>query len=94
VGIYRLFPHFVTWQTDTLGFPVAPFIYVVEAVLPMLVILLHRKKLADYGIHFHQLRYELDIAFSCFFPVALGWIPIALGADYKTWSGAILLLLR
>jgi hypothetical protein len=51
VGIYRLFPGFETWQTDWLGFPVPPFIYVVEMGLPLIVILLHKGKLADYGIH-------------------------------------------
>jgi CAAX protease family protein len=91
VGIYRLFPGFETWQTETLGFPVPPFIYVVEMGVPLIVILLHKGKLADYGIHCHQLRYQLDIALSCFFPVALAWIPIAMGVDYTTWGGAILL---
>ena len=56
VGIYRLFPHFEAWQTDGLGFPVPVFIYVVEAGLSIIVILLHRRKLADYGIHFHELK--------------------------------------
>jgi membrane protease YdiL (CAAX protease family) len=91
VGIYRLFPRFETWQTDSLGFPVPPFIYVVEMGLPLIVILLHKGKLADFGIQFRQLRYQLDIAMTCFFPVALAWIPIAMDVDYTTWGGAILL---
>lgn len=91
VGIYRLFPSFETWQTGTLGFPVAPFIYVIEAGLPILVIFLYRKKLADYGIHFNQLRYQLDTAANCFFPVAISWLPLAFGLDETAWSGALLL---
>ena len=89
VGIYRLFPRFEAWQTETLGFPVPVFIYVVEAGLSMLVILLHRKKLADYGIQFRGLKYQLDITATCFIPVALA--SIALMLDYTTWSAAILI---
>jgi len=89
VGIYRLFPHFEAWQTGSLGFPVAPFVYVAEAGLSMLFILLHRRKLVDYGLHFHQLTYQLDIAMNCFFPVVLSWLPLAMGLDETAWSGAI-----
>lgn len=89
VGIYRLFPHFESWQTQTLGFQVAPFIYVAEAGLSILIILLHRKKLADYGLNFHQLKYQLDIAANCFFPIAIAWLPLAFGLDETAWSGAI-----
>jgi membrane protease YdiL (CAAX protease family) len=91
IGIYRLFPRFESWQTGALGFPVAPFIYVVEAGLPLLVILLHRKKLADYGLCFGQLKYQLYIAGNCFFPVAVSWLPMAFGLDETRWNGAILL---
>src|SRR4030042_269904 len=77
VGIYHLFPRFETWQTGLPGFPVAPFIYVVEIGLSLIVILLHKGKLADYGIQFRQFRFQLDITMTCFFPVALAWIPIA-----------------
>ncbi len=88
IGIYRLFPGFESWQTS-LGFQVAPFIYVMEAGLSILVILLRRKKLADYGLHFSQLKYQLDIAANCFFPVAISWLPLAFGLDEETWSGAL-----
>lgn len=90
-GIYRLFPRFESWQTEALGFPVPPFIYVIEMGLPMVIILLHKEKLRDYGIHFSQLKYQLDIAMSCFFPVALAWVPIAVGVNYTRWSGAFVL---
>lgn len=88
-SIYLLFPQFEAWQTDTLGFSVAPFVYVVEAGLSILVILLHRKKLADYGLYFRPLKYQLDIAVNCFFPVAISWLPLAFGLDERAWSGAI-----
>lgn len=88
-SVYLLFPGFEEWQTDTLGFPLAPFVYVVEAGMSVLVILLHRGKLADYGLHFHQLKYQLDIAGKCFFPIAISWLPLAFGLDEKAWSGAI-----
>jgi membrane protease YdiL (CAAX protease family) len=91
VGIYHLFPGFETWQTASLGFPVPPLIYVMEMGLPLIIILLHKRKPADYGIRFGQLRYQLDTALSCLFPVALAEIPIAMGVDYTTWSGASLL---
>lgn len=90
-GIYHLYPRFESWQTGTLGFPVAPLIYVVEAGLPLLVILLHRKKLIDYGLSFSQLKYQLDIAGNCFFPVAVAWLPMAFGLNEKSWSGSVLL---
>lgn len=89
VGIYRLFPGFENWQTTSLGFPVAPLIYVAEAGLPILVIILHRKKLVDYGLNFHNVKYQLDIAAKCFFPVAISWLPLAFGLDEKAWSGAL-----
>jgi membrane protease YdiL (CAAX protease family) len=88
-SIYLLFPQFEAWQTQTLGFPVAPFVYVVEAGLSILIILLHRRKLADYGLYFGQLKYQLDIAANCFFPVAVSWLPLAFGLDETAWSGAI-----
>ncbi|MGE5123103.1 MAG: lysostaphin resistance A-like protein, partial [Acidobacteriaceae bacterium] len=88
VGIYRLFPGFENWQTGSLGFPVAPFIYVIEASLSIVVILLHRKKLSDYGLLFSQLKYQLAIAANCFFPVAISWLPLAFGLDERAWSGA------
>lgn len=91
VGIYRLFPRFESWQTEVLGFPVPPFIYVIEMGLPMVIILLRKGKLRDYGIQFKQLKYQLDIAMSSFFPVALAWIPMAVGVNYTTWSGAFVL---
>jgi hypothetical protein len=65
LGIYRLFPGFEAWQTEQLGYPFAVFVYVVMAAVSLLVILLRRKSLAEYGITFKNLQ-QLDIAAACF----------------------------
>jgi uncharacterized protein len=88
LGINRLFPGFESWQTDTLGFPFPIFIYIVMISISVLAILVRRKKLADYGIHLRELKYQLDIALACFIPVALSDLPLGMGVNYKTWSGA------
>lgn len=89
--IYRLFPRFENWQTHSLDFPVPPFIYLMEMGIPILIILLHRGNLAEYGLRFDRVRYQLDVATACIFPVALSWIPIAMGVDYTSWGGAAIL---
>ena len=91
LGINRMLPHFGSWQKDTLGFPFEVFVYVVMVALSLLMTRLHGRKPADYGIHFHNLKYQLDIAAACFVPVALSYMPIAVGADETTWSGAIMM---
>ncbi len=91
LGISRLFPRLEGWQTDTLGFPVPVLVYVAEAGLSVLFILLHRRSLADYGIQFRNPRFHLDIAATGFFPMALVFLPIGMGVDETTWGGAILL---
>ena len=91
LGIYRLFPGFEAWQTEQLGFPFAVFVYVVMAAVSLLVILLRRKSLAEYGITFKNLPYQLDIAAACFIPVALSNMPMAMEVDYTSWSGALIL---
>lgn len=91
LGIYRLFPRFESWQTETLGFPIPVFVYAVMIGLSLLVIFLRGKKLADYGIHFQEIRYHLDIAAACFIPVVLSNLPHGMGVDYRSWRGALLL---
>jgi membrane protease YdiL (CAAX protease family) len=91
LGIYRLFPGFETWQTQVVGFPFAVFVYVVMAALALLMILLRRRSLHEYGITFENLKYHLDIAGACFIPVVLASMPFGLGVDHKSWSGAVLL---
>jgi hypothetical protein len=91
LGIYRLFPSFETWQTETLGFAFPVFVDVVMVGLSVLMILLRRKKLADYGLRFTPLKYHLDIAAACFIPVALAGFPLGMGVDYQSWEGALVM---
>lgn len=91
LGVNRLFPRFAGWQTDTLGFPFPVFVYVVMAGLSLIAIRLRGRKLADYGVQFRELKYQLDIAAPCFIPVVLADVPMGMGLDHTTWSGAIVL---
>lgn len=91
LGVYRVFPAFESWQTDTLGFAFPVFVDVVMAGLPILIILLRRKELADYGLRFTPLSYHLDIVAACFIPFALAGFPLGLGVDHTTWGGALIL---
>ena len=47
LGIYRLFPRFEDWQTETLGFPFPVFVDVVMMGVVLLIILLRRKSFAQ-----------------------------------------------
>ncbi|MBN1922370.1 MAG: CPBP family intramembrane metalloprotease [Anaerolineae bacterium] len=91
LGVYRLFPHFETWQTAALGFPFAVFVYVVMVAVPLLIILLRRENFAAYGLIFKPTKYHLDIAATCFVPVALANLPFGMGVDHTRWGGALIL---
>jgi membrane protease YdiL (CAAX protease family) len=91
LGVYRLWPRFESWQTETLGFPFPVFVYVVFIGLPLLIIRLRGKRLAEYGISFRDTKYHLDIAAACFIPVALANLPLGMGVDHTRWGGALLL---
>lgn len=91
LGIYRLFPGFEAWQTGAVGFPFPVFVYIVMVVVPLALMLARRVRLVDFGLDFRNLRYHLDIALTCFFPVALSFLPLAMGADHKAWDGALIL---
>lgn len=91
LGTNRLVPRFGSWQKDTLGFPFEVSIYLVMVASSLLMAHLHGRKASDYGVHFHNLNYQLNIAATCFIPVALSYMPIAMGADYTTWSGSIIM---
>ena len=93
LGLYALFPEFESWQTESLGFPFPVFGHVVMVAVVLIVILLRRGKLADYGMRFDNPKYHLDIAAACFIPVVLASMPIGLGVDHTTWSGALILAL-
>ena len=45
--IYRLFPAFEAWQTQSLGFPFPVFVYLIMITVSLLIPLLRRKKLID-----------------------------------------------
>lgn len=91
LGINNFFPNFENWQTSTLGFPFPVFgdVVMVSAVLG--IMLLRRKRLADYGLTLHNLKYQLDIAAACFLPVVVAGFPMGMGVDYKSWDGALIL---
>ncbi len=91
LGLYRLFPQFEAWQTQELGFPFPVFVYVVMVGMALAAILVRRKKLADYGITFKNLNYQLDIAATCFIPVVFANMPFGMGVDHKSWGGALIL---
>lgn len=91
LGLYRLLPQFETWQTAALGFPFPVFVYVIMIAVSLLLPWLRRQPLAAYGITFKPLRYQLDIAATCFIPVALANVPLGLGVNHKSWGGALLL---
>lgn len=91
LGIYRLFPGFETWQTQVIGFPFAVFVYVVMTALAVLAILVRGRSLQEYGITFKNPKNHLDITAACFIPMALSSLPIAMGVDYKSWSGALIM---
>jgi hypothetical protein len=64
--------------------------YLIMIALPLLLLLVRRKSLADHGISLHHLRYQLDVAKIGFIAVALGSVPLAF-VDYKQWDGALVL---
>ena len=91
LGIYGLFPRFETWQTKSLGLPFPVFVYVIMMAIPLLILLVRRKKMADYGLTARPLKYHLDLAATCFIPVVLANLPFGLGIDHTSWGGALLL---
>lgn len=91
LGVYQLFPQFETWQTAQLGFPFPVFVYAVMVAVSLLMIVLRRKKLSEYAITFQDLKSHLNLAGSCFVPVALANIPFGFGVDPKSWGGALIL---
>lgn len=91
LGVYRLFPRFETWQTDALDFPFPVFAYVVMMGLVLLLLLIRRRKPAEYGLAFANLKTHLDIVGTCFIPVVLANLPFGFGVNHKSWGGALLL---
>lgn len=91
LGIYRLFPAFVSWQTEVLGFPFPVFGHVVMIIISLLAIVTRRKTFKDYGLTIVKSKHQLDIAAACFVPVVIANIPFGLGVNHTSWGGALIL---
>lgn len=64
--------------------------YAVMIGFPVLILVVTRRELASYGISAQNLGYHLNIAITCFVPVALSSIPI-LFFGYREWRGALVM---
>jgi hypothetical protein len=87
VGVLWLLLPLADWQQETLGFNLLGKL--AWLCFPILWLLITRRKLADYGIHFHHWRADVKAALSAFLPVAvvsgtLGFVP------YLRWYGALI----
>lgn len=91
LGVYRLFPRFETWQTQTLGFPFPVFGHLVMIGLVLLLVLVRRRTLSEYGLKYVDLKNQVDLAGTCFIPVVLANAPFGFGVDQNSWGGALLL---
>jgi uncharacterized protein len=91
LGIYRFWPRFETWQTNTSGFTFPVFLDVIMVGLSLVMILLRGKRPAEYGLRFTPVGYHLSVGATCFLPFILASLPIGLGLNYTTWSGALIL---
>lgn len=91
LGIYRLFPGFERWQTDSIGFPFPVFVYLIMLAAVLALIAIWREKPSDFGLTLRGAKEQLDIAAACFFPVVAASIPLGMGVDYRSWPGALLM---
>lgn len=77
------------WEMRALSYP-----FVTNALLaaiPLLLLILTRRDLAAYGLTLANARYHLGVAATCFVPFALSSMPTGMGADYRTWPGALIM---
>src|SRR5690606_18187004 len=51
--------------------------YIVMIAVPLLILLIARRNLADYGISLKNTRYHFDIAKTTFLPAAVSCVPFA-----------------
>ncbi|MFQ6087603.1 MAG: lysostaphin resistance A-like protein [Candidatus Methanofastidiosia archaeon] len=71
--------------------------YTIMILVPLLILFFTRKSFASYGITFQNLRYHLDVAFTCLAVVmplsALGYAFLLpkLQTSYLYWDGALIL---
>lgn len=87
-GRYQV-PGLVAWETDRLGFP-----FLTQAILagvPLLLLVLARRDLARYGLVFRPAGYHLKVTAIGLLPFLAAGIPLGLGVDYRTWSGALIM---
>ncbi len=87
-GLSRLFPEIGTIYNQPLSF----LPYIVMLALAFVMILLHRQDIAAAGIDFRNPRYHLGVFAALFIPVTLSSLPMGLGLDYRTWTGALVLV--
>jgi membrane protease YdiL (CAAX protease family) len=64
--------------------------YVVIIAVPLLVLLVSRRNLADCGISLGNLRYHLDIAVTAFLPTAISYMPLMYW-NHQRWDGALIM---
>lgn len=82
------------WQTEFLTFPFIE--YAIIITVPLGIIYFTRRNSGTYGITFHNLRYHIDIARTCFIvvvPIAAlkyGFLSPVLGIAYFRWTGALI----
>ncbi len=78
-----------TWQVETLG---RPFVaYAVMMAVPFLFLCIARRYLPSYGLSFANLRYQLNVAWTCCIPLAVvdGLLYGLARLDPKQWKGAL-----
>lgn len=76
------------WERQTLGFFFIE--YAVMIALVLLIVFLTRKDLACYGISLRNFGYHLNIAVTCFLPIAIGYVPLAF-MNHLQWSGSLVM---
>ena len=74
------------WQ-QALGYPF--FVYLGVILIPVLWLLITRRKLADFGITFVDIKYHLSAAMTAFLPMALSLAVLAF-LPYRLWYGALI----
>lgn len=76
------------WERQTLGFVFLE--YAVMIGVTLLVVFLTRRDLACYGISLRNFGYHLNIAVTCFLPIAIGQVPLAF-VNHLRWSGSLVM---
>ncbi len=74
------------WQ-QALGYPFFEYLWVI--LIPVLWLLITRRKLADFGIAFVDLKFHLSVAMTSFLPVAVSLAVFAF-LPYRLWYGALI----